>query len=102
MPAVARGDQVDTVATNHVCTGESTTNECSGNVRANSIGIVRKLDKCTSHTWPPLPPCPMHSPPLDAKYSATVFVNSKNLAYVGSQYNGSEDITSGSDNVNSG
>ena len=102
MPAVARGDQVDTVATNHVCTGETTTNECSGNVRANSIGIVRKLDKCTSHTWPPLPPCPMHSPPLDAKYSATVFVNSKNLAYVGSQYNGSEDITSGSKNVFSG
>ena len=102
MPAVARGDQVDTVATNHVCTGETTTNECSGNVRANSIGIVRKLDKCTSHTWPPLPPCPMHSPPLDAKYSATVFVNKENLAYVGSQYNGSEDITSGSDNVNSG
>ena len=102
MPKVARGDTTDTVATNHVCTGTTTTNECSGNVFANNIGVVRKTNLVTTHTWPPLPPCPSHSPPLDADYQPTVFANNLNVATLGSKYNGSEDITTGSSNVFAG
>ena len=102
MPAVARGNSTDAVSTNHLCTGTTTTNACSPNVRANSIGIVRFGDAVTTHTFPPVPICPNHAPTMSAGTSTTVRVNSQPLAYVGSLYGGSENITTGSSNVFSG
>jgi|TARA_B110000444_G_C18389545_1_gene388604 uncharacterized Zn-binding protein involved in type VI secretion len=102
MPAVARGNSTDAVSTNHLCTGTTTTNVCSPNVRANSIGIVRFGDAVTTHTFPPVPVCPNHAPTMSANTSTTVRVNSQPLAYLGSLYGGSENITTGSSNVFSG
>ena len=106
MPAVARGDHTDTVDSD---TGSgincpnpltTSTNECSGNVFVNGIGVVRKGDKVTSHTKSG---CKNESPSLGT-FSATVFANNKNIGRKGDNYpgDGANTITSGSKNVFAG
>lgn len=97
MPKIARGDETETVNTNHGCDATTTSNACSNNVFANSIGVVRKDDHNTPHLKDPVP-CTTHSVAMSSNMSPNVFVNSKNVAFLGSGYGG-EVITTGSSNV---
>jgi hypothetical protein len=106
MPAVARGDSTETVSSatgsGIDCADPSTTStdQCSANVFVNSIGVVRKDDKVTSHA---ATGCVPESPGLSS-YSSTVFANSKNIGRAGDNYNGdgSNIIDTGSPNVFAG
>jgi uncharacterized Zn-binding protein involved in type VI secretion len=79
----------------------------SSDVLVNSIGAVGKGDAMGSH--PDGDPCTAtavnHAPTLST-YSATVFVNSKNIGRIGDKYNSDEhfdhEISSGSVNVFAG
>jgi uncharacterized Zn-binding protein involved in type VI secretion len=79
----------------------------SSDVLVNSSGTVRKGDAMGSH--PDGDPCTAtavnHAPTLST-YSATVFVNSKNIGRIGDKYNSDEHfdhtISSGSVNVFAG
>ena len=95
MPEIARGSGTDSVSTGHGCTATTSTAACSGNVFANSIGIVRNGDAVASHTYPVGKGCVPHAPTLDTSYAPKVFINSKEAAYKGSKYGGSHTITSG-------
>ena len=86
MPLVARGDSSATVAVDHgnpmpsiptPCGTPSTqtSDECSQNVFAVGIGVVRLGDKMISHATPA---CPPHAPPLDT-YSQNVYANGRNI-----------------------
>jgi len=97
MPKIARGNGTETVNTNHGCDTTTTSNACSGNVFANSIGVVRKGDENTPHLKDPAP-CTTHSVAMSSNMSPNVFVNGKNAAFLGSGYGG-EVITTGSSNV---
>ena len=90
----ARGDSKDTVQTKHGCTSITTTDECSPNVFVGTgpTGIVRLGDKVHVHTFPPIPPCPSHQPPLTVA-STTVLVNNKGAGRKGDLYIGEEIIT---------
>ena len=100
MPAVARKNGKDTIATNHGCDTTTVTNEGSSNVFINNIGAVRKGDLLTTHTIPSGPACVPHTVPLTT-YSSTVYVNGKNVGRKGDQYSG-HTITSGSPDVFAG
>ena len=106
MPAVARGNHVDSVLS---ATGSApgcpaplvtSTNECSSNVFVNGTGVVRNGDKVTVHNKSG---CTPESPGLGT-CSSTVFANGKNLGRKGDNYpgDGTNIITSGSDNVFAG
>ncbi len=123
MPNVARKDGVDTVNTGHGCDSTTVTGTGSGNVFANSIGVVRRGDLDAGHTYPvvyyvfvpdPEPPpdpppdyiggtyvevivCEGHSQALST-YSPNVFANNLNIGRLGDTYSG-ETLTSGSPNV---
>jgi len=123
MPNVARKDGVDTVSTGHGCDSQTVTNTGSGNVFANSIGVVRKGDLDAGHNYPvvilvfvpdeeppPDPPpdyiggtyveeiiCEGHTQALST-YSPNVFANNLNIGRLGDTYSG-ETLTSGSPNV---
>lgn len=80
-------------------------NEGSGDVFANNIGVVRKGDKMKSH--PHGDPCvgsaTNHAPPLD-KFSPNVFANNLNIGRLTDHYDGdgtsqTHEIVSGSPNV---
>lgn len=101
MPEIARGSGTDTVNTGHGCDATTTTDACSGNVKANGKGIVRFGDAVKSHDYP-APPCTPHAPTMDTLCSSTVFVNGKKAAYKGSKYGGDHVITSGSSTVSVG
>lgn len=101
MPEIARGSGTDTVDTGHGCDATTTTDACSGNVKANGKGIVRFGDAVKSHDYP-APPCTPHAPTMDTLCSSTVFVNGKKAAYKGSKYGGDHVITSGSSTVSVG
>jgi hypothetical protein len=97
MPAVARKDGTDSVATNHGCTGTTATAEGSEDVFANNIGVVRAGDLDAVHTYPVGDSCPPHQVALSS-YSNNVFANNKLIGRLGDNYGG-ETITSGSSNV---
>ena len=105
MPAVARRDEIDTVASpdgsGPCCSASSTqfTEEGSTNVFVNSIGAVRLGDTMIVHLYPG-PCCAPHNPPLTSS-STTVFVNSKGVGRVGDDYQ-AHIISSGSSNVFAG
>jgi uncharacterized Zn-binding protein involved in type VI secretion len=99
MPEAARGSGKDSVNTNHGCDATTVTDVCSGNVFANSFGIVRFDDAVKSHLVPAGDDCVSHAPAMDTNCSGSVYVNSKKAAFLGSMYGGSEDVSSGSPNV---
>jgi len=96
MPAVSRIG--DSVATNHGCDGSTTMAEGSGNVFANTIGVVRQGDNDTVHAYGGRNCSARHQIPLSSG-SPTVFVNGRPLGRVG---DGSETLSSGSPNVSAG
>ena len=98
MAKVARGDTKDTVNTLHGCTSSTTTDKCSDNVFVNGTGIHRVTDTATTHTYPPNPPCPTHTPPLESG-SPDVYANGLQVGRVGDPYTGCGVISSGSSNV---
>lgn len=101
MPAAARGDRRDTVAsktgTGMNCASPMTTatNECSPNVFTNGIGSVRKGDKVAPH---PRVGCSTDTSGLTT-HSPNVFVNGRGFGRLGDQYTSDNTITSGSQNV---
>ena len=103
MPAIARGNETDTVASpdgtgpHCVLPTIQATEQCSGNVFINGIGIVREGDMMKHH---PGPGCGDHAPTLTS-FSSTVKVNGKGVGRVGDAYSG-HIITSGSPNGNCG
>ena len=103
MAAVARKDGTDSVSTSHVCTVVTVSDEGSGDVFVNNIGVVRQGDLNEAHSFgPPYvkgnPTCgELHQVPLSS-FSPTVFANNKNIGRIGDAY-GSETIISGSSNV---
>ena len=100
MPGIARGSGVDSVDTGHGCDATTVTDECSGDVFVNGIGVVRQGDKTASHQVPGGLGCVSHTVPLTT-FSSTVFVNGKNIGRLGDQYAG-HTITSASGDVFAG
>ena len=101
MPKVARGASVDSVTTNHGCTGSTTTNGKSTTVFVNGTGVHLKTDNTVSHPFPPEPPCAPHAPTI-ATGSTTVFANNLGVARKGDGYTASDVVASGSANVFAG
>jgi len=101
MPAVARGATKDSVKTNHGCSSSTTTEGKSSNVFVNGIGVHRKSDLNTSHTYPVGDSCPPHQTAISVG-SSTVFANSLGIARIGDMYDGGEEVSSGSSNVFAG
>ena len=99
MPKAARGSKKDSVNTKHGCDTTTVTDKCSGDVFANSFGIVRLDDAVKSHLVPSDDDCVSHAPVMDTNCSGSVYVNSKKAAFLGSMYGGSEDVSSGSPDV---
>jgi uncharacterized Zn-binding protein involved in type VI secretion len=97
MPAVARKNGTDSIATNHGCSATTATDTGSSDVFSNNIGVVRRGDLTAVHTVPVGDSCPPHQVPLTS-FSPTVFANNKNIGRVGDQYSG-HTITSGSPTV---
>ena len=100
MPAIARKDGTDTIATNHGCDSTTVTKEGSTNVFVNGKGAVRAGDLCEIHTIPSGPSCVPHQVSLTS-FSSTVFVNGKGIGRKGDEYSG-HILTSGSSNVFAG
>ena len=106
MPAVARGDGVDSVlsqtGSGKKCRfpSNTSTDECSGNVFVNSIGVVRQGDRVRKHNKTN---CVPESPGLSS-FSSTVFINGRGCGRLGDNYQGDgfNRITSGSSNVFAG
>jgi len=96
MPAVSRIG--DSVTTNHGCDGSTTMAQGSGDVFANTIGVVRQGDNDNVHAYGGRNCSARHQVALSAG-SPTVFVNGKALGRVG---DGSETLASGSSNVFAG
>ena len=102
MPAVARKDSTDTVASpdgSGVCCGSpstQSTDQGSSNVRAEGVGVVRKDDGMITHDFAG-PCCNPHTPKLTT-FSGTVFANGKNLGRKGDEYSG-HTISSGASTV---
>lgn len=97
MPAVCRGDSVDSDLT-HCSTPKR--DERSGNVFCNGTGISRQGDKNTSHKLPGAP-CPSHKAAI-SKGSSTVFVNNKGCGRVGDGITACTKVATGSKNVFAG
>ena len=101
MPAVARGNSVDSVTTNHDCTGSTTTSGMSDDVIINGTGVHRKTDATVPHPYPPNPPCAPHAPVI-ATGSTSVFANGLGVARVGDSYTSSDEVATGSADVFAG
>lgn len=106
MPAVSRKSGKDRISTGHPCTPVTVTNQGSGNVFANNIGVVRLGDKQRPHTYGPnyhkgRPQCNVNHALSLSKASKTVFANNKGVGRIGDKY-GSETLISGSPNVFAG
>jgi len=114
MPPVARKSGTEPVNTIHVSVGDADTeDDCacdaapqiigtnvgSGDVFANSIGVVRAGDPVQPHTFPC--DCALHAPGL-ASFSGTVFANGKNIGRQGDIYGCGAVILAGSGNVFAG
>ena len=94
----ARGDEKDSVTTNHGCTTVTKTEECSKNVFVGigdqMAGVVRFGDKVKEHTFPPTDTCPSHQPTLTVA-SKTVIINEKGAGRRKDKYKGGEEISTG-------
>tara|TARA_B100000809_G_C15009168_1_gene484295 strand:+ start:85 stop:393 length:309 start_codon:yes stop_codon:yes gene_type:complete len=101
MPAVARGNSVDSVTTNHGCTGSTTTSGLSDDVIINGTGVHRQTDATVPHPYPPNPPCAPHAPVI-ATGSTSVFANGLGVARVGDNYTSSDEVATGSVDVFAG
>ena len=114
MPPVARMAATEPVFTVHPAVGDANPlDDCacdvdpivvgtlagSGNVFANSIGVVRAGDPVQPHTIPC--DCALHAPGL-ASFSGTVFANGKNIGRQGDIYGCGAVILAGSGNVFAG
>ena len=114
MPPVARKSGTEPVDTVHVSVGDANplddcacdaapqiigTDVGSGDVFANSIGVVRAGDAVEPHTFPCA--CALHPPPL-ASHSGTVFANGKNIGRQGDTYACGALVSAGSPNVFAG
>ena len=97
MPAVCRGDSVDSYVAH--CSGMKR-NQRSDNVKVNGTGISREGDHNTSHLVPPnIPPCASHTAPITSG-SSTVKINGKGCGRGGDSTCTS--VNSGSSNVFAG
>ena len=97
MPAVCRGDSVDSDVTH--CSAMKR-NQRSDNVKVNGTGISREGDHNTSHKKPPnIPPCPTHTAPITSG-SSSVKINGKGCGRIGDATCTS--VNSGSENVFAG
>ena len=105
MPAVARKDGRDTVASpdgsGFCCSSPSTQKTAAGSddVFINNIGAVRLRDAMIVHPFPG-PCCAPHAPTLSSS-STTVFVNGRGLGRQNDDYS-AHVISSGSSNVFAG
>ena len=97
MPAVCRGDKVDTDLIH--CTQPRRLG-MSANVIVNGTGISREGDVNTLHKKPPAP-CPKHAKGITTG-SLTVKVNGKGCGRIGDPITGCTRVASGSDNVFAG
>lgn len=97
MPAVCRGDSVDSDVT-HCSTPQR--DDRSDNVKVNGTGISRQGDNNTAHLLPPIP-CPSHTAPI-AIGSTSVFINGKGCGRIGDAISGCTSVASGSENVFAG
>ena len=95
MPAVCRVGDLDLIH----CSVPARLG-CSGNVRANGIGISRQGDLNTIHTLPGLP-CPAHSAAITLG-SLTVRVNGRGCGRVGDSIATCTFVATGSGNVFAG
>ena len=84
------------------CVDPSTqyTDEGSGDVFVNGIGVVREGDAMITHNYPG-PCCDPHAPTLST-YSYKVFVNGKGIGRKDDVYGGDHTISSGSEDVFAG
>jgi len=105
MPAVARGNQTDSVASltgtpvyKAGCSGpfKTTTNVCSPNVFCDGQGIVRLGDLITPH---PTAICTIPDTSVLTTASSNVFVNGKGCGRLGDKYTADNTITTGSPNI---
>ena len=97
MPAVCRGDSVDSDVTH--CSGPKR-DQRSDNVKVNGTGISRQGDNNTTHLLPGAP-CPSHAAPI-ASGSSTVKVNTKGAGRIGDSISGCTSVAAGSSNVFAG
>jgi uncharacterized Zn-binding protein involved in type VI secretion len=97
MPAVCRGDLVDTDLFH--CSQPYRVGR-SDNVKVNGIGISRQTDVNTTHKKPPKP-CPKHSKGITTG-SLKVKVNGKGCGRIGDPVDGCTEVSSGSENVFAG
>jgi len=98
MPLVARGDEVDTVKTNHGCDSTTKTEGASTTVFVNGTGVHRQFDLNKEHKWPPTDSCPPHQTYITTG-SPTVFADTFGVARLDDLYDKGENVSSGSDNV---
>lgn len=97
----ARGNGTDSVfsktGTGKKCVRpvQTSTAQCSGDVFADGIGVVRLGDMVKLHARPPCVP----DTSVCTKASTTVFANGKGVARIGDQYTSDNIITSGSSSV---
>ena len=97
MPAVCRGDSVDSDVTH--CSTPSR-DECSSTVFVNGTGISRQDDNNTTHDLPG-DPCPSHAAPITTG-STTVFINGKGCGRIGDGITSCTSVSTGSSNVFAG
>ena len=97
MPAVCRGDSVDSDVVH--CSGPKR-DQKSDNVFVNGTGISRQGDNNTTHLLPGSP-CPAHAAPITTG-STTVFVNGKGCGRIGDAITSCTSVASGSENVFAG
>lgn len=104
MPSVSRGDGVDSVfsktgsGTNCPSPLTTATDECSPDVFANDIGVVREDDQVAPH---PAAGCGPDESVLTLGAPA-VFANFQEVGRIGDEYTSDNIITSGSSNVFAG
>jgi len=88
MALVARGDNRDSVTTNHLCDATTTTDECSPDVFVCGYGVVRAGDNDASHLIGDDPPCSGHTVAMSASMSTSVKANGNFIAMKNSGYGG--------------
>ena len=104
MPAVARGNSVDSVDCNHPCLGTTTTSGMSGTVIVEGTGVHREDDATVTHlSGADSPICVATHTPTVEEGSTTVFANGKGVARIGDGYSGVNDtVASGAPTVLAG
>ncbi len=98
MPAVCRGDSVDSDVV-HCSTPKR--DECSGDVYVNGTGVSRQDDNNTTHDEPSIVPCPNHAAPITTG-STEVFANGKGVGRVGDAITDCTSVATGSPTVFAG